>query len=100
MKACHFWTDIGKGVFELFYLRDKDKHEVDFLMTQNKKPWMAVEVKSQDTAWSGSFDAFRKHIAIPYCFQVTRVSCPKKVWQDERGVCGILDANNFLAHLP
>lgn len=100
LKACHFWTDIGKGNFDLFYLRNKEKQEIDFLMTKNKKPWVAVEVKLQDPSWSPSFNAFRKHISIPYCFQVTESSYPKKIWQDEYGTCSILDANDFLAYLP
>ena len=29
-KAIHFWNDTGQGEFSLHYLRDKDKHEVDF----------------------------------------------------------------------
>lgn len=100
LKACHFWTDIGRGVFDLFYLRDKDKNEIDFLVTKDKKPWIAVEAKSQDTTWSPSFTPFRKHISIPHCFQVTQVSCPKKIWQDERGICCVLSANDLLAWLP
>ncbi len=100
LKASHFWTDIGKGVFDLFYLRNRDKNEIDFLITKNKKPWVAVEVKSQDTAWSPSFQVFRKQIHIPHCFQVVKVAHPTKVWHDEFGTCAILDANHFLTHLP
>ena len=47
LKACHFWTDTGEGLFELFFVRDKEKREVDFLIVKNKSPWMLVEVKSQ-----------------------------------------------------
>jgi predicted AAA+ superfamily ATPase len=46
LKAVHFWTDMGFGKFDLFYLRDKDKREVDFLITKNEKPWIMLEVKS------------------------------------------------------
>lgn len=34
LKAAQLWTDIGLGNYQLYYLRDKDKHEVDFLMTK------------------------------------------------------------------
>ena len=34
------------GEFELFYIRDKQKREVDFLMTKDHEPWMLVEAKS------------------------------------------------------
>ncbi len=46
IKACHFWTDTGEGFFELFFVRDREKREVDFLITRDKAPWMLVECKS------------------------------------------------------
>ncbi len=46
LKAVHWWTDIGLGTYDLYYLRDKAKREVDFLVTRNNKPWFLVEVKS------------------------------------------------------
>lgn len=45
-KAAHYWTDMGMGTFELYFLRDKNQREVDFLMTKDDKPWLMVEVKS------------------------------------------------------
>jgi predicted AAA+ superfamily ATPase len=45
LKACHFWTDTGEGNFDLFYLRNKEKQEIDFLITKDRKPWLAVEAK-------------------------------------------------------
>ena len=32
LKAVEAWTDLGFGEFELCYLRDKKKREVDFLV--------------------------------------------------------------------
>jgi len=46
LKAVHWWNDRGFGDFDLFYLRTKDRKEVDFLITQNGSPWFLVEVKS------------------------------------------------------
>ncbi len=46
LKAVHWWTDLGLGQYELFYLRDKEKREVDFLVVKNSKPWLMVEVKT------------------------------------------------------
>lgn len=45
-KATQFWTDRGFGEYGLYYLRDKDKREVDFLVTKNGVPWFLVEVKA------------------------------------------------------
>lgn len=71
LKAVHFWTDSGFGKYELYFLRDKDKHEVDFLITQNKKPWMMIEVKSSGKeAISASLHRFQSQLNIPHVFQV------------------------------
>ncbi len=44
MKATHVWTESGMGQFGLHFLRDKEKHEVDFLVTKNQKPWFIADV--------------------------------------------------------
>jgi predicted AAA+ superfamily ATPase len=46
LKCCQYWTDTAQGEFELYYLRTKDKREVDFCVTKSGKPWMLVECKS------------------------------------------------------
>lgn len=48
LKAVHFWTDRGLGDYDLYFLRDKEKREVDFLVTKNNNPWFLVEVKSSE----------------------------------------------------
>jgi predicted AAA+ superfamily ATPase len=44
LKAVEGWTDLGFGQFELRYLRDKRKREVDFLMLRDRRPWFLVVV--------------------------------------------------------
>jgi uncharacterized protein len=48
LKSVQGWTDLGLGRFELRYVRDKLKREVDFLVMRNAKPWFLVEVGSDD----------------------------------------------------
>ncbi|MFT3742263.1 MAG: ATP-binding protein [Gammaproteobacteria bacterium] len=70
-KAIHFWTDIGLGKYSLHYLRDKDKHEVDFLVTKNQVPWLMVEVKSSDnTRLSPNLEHFNRQLKVPHVLQV------------------------------
>lgn len=71
LKSTEFWTDQGKGTFELFFLRDKDQREVDFLITQNKKPWILLEVKkSAQASLSPHLLHFQKQINPEYIFQL------------------------------
>lgn len=71
LKAVHFWQDNGLGEFDLFFLRDKEKREVDFLVTKDRKPWILIEVKSSSKdSLSPSLKHFQEQIHAEYAFQV------------------------------
>lgn len=65
LKAADFWTDTGEGTFELYYLRSKEKVEVDFLVTRDRRPWLAVECKLSDEVPSPAFRTFLPHLGWP-----------------------------------
>jgi uncharacterized protein len=69
LKAVQGWTDLGLGSFELRYLRDKLKREVDFLVVRDRKPWFLVEVKTSDTSLSNSLSHFHKATRAQHAFQ-------------------------------
>ncbi len=72
LKAVHAWTDFGLGDFDLYYLRTKDQKEVDFLVTQNKEPWILVEVKStMKAALNPHLAWFQTKTGAKHAFQVT-----------------------------
>jgi len=70
LKAVEGWTDLGYGEFELYYLRDKEKREVDFLVTRDRKPWFLVEVKAADTHLSSALAHFQARTGAAHAFQV------------------------------
>lgn len=71
LKAVHWWTDIGLGKYELFYVRDKEGAEVDFLIVKNAKPWMLIEVKtSANQHISAHLQHFYQQLQPEYAFQV------------------------------
>ena len=39
------WSENSADRYVLFYIRTREKEETDFLIIQNKKPWMMVEAK-------------------------------------------------------
>jgi predicted AAA+ superfamily ATPase len=49
LKTCHYWTDTGEGEFDLFFLRNKEKREIDFLIVRDGIPWLPVEVKMSES---------------------------------------------------
>ncbi len=70
LKAVEGWTDLGLGKFELGYLRDKEKREVDFVVIRDGKPWFLVETKARDDSVRGSLEYYQKQLRAPFAFQV------------------------------
>lgn len=76
MVACHLlkavegWSDLGLGSFELRYLRDKLKREVDFVVVRDGKPWFLVEVKKADVTLSPTLGYFQAATGAEHAFQV------------------------------
>jgi predicted AAA+ superfamily ATPase len=70
-KAVDLWTDAGYGEFGLFYLRDKAKREVNFLVTKERTPCFLVEVKSSaDGGLTPAISYFKKATGAPHAFQI------------------------------
>ncbi len=66
-----WWTDIGLGSYQLYFIRDKEKREVDFLVTRGEKPWLLVEVKtSGKTKLSRNLARFQEKTGAPHALQV------------------------------
>ena len=70
LKAVDGWNDMGLGAFELGYLRDKEKREVDFLVARDGKPWFLVEVKQRDEKTSSALAYFQRQLDAPHAFQI------------------------------
>lgn len=76
MTACHLlkavecWTDLGLGEFELCYVRDKQKREVDFLVLRDRQPWFLVEAKKGCDKLSPSLAYFQGEIGARHAFQI------------------------------
>lgn len=70
LKLCHFLTDIEGYKTRLYYLRDVEGREVDFLVTIGEKPWFAVEVKTSSNKISKHLKYFMNRMEIPLLFQV------------------------------
>jgi len=71
LKAIHFWTDMGLGKYELFFVRDKDKNEVDFLIAKEHVPWILIEVKkSANSALNPALYRFQKQLRVKHILQL------------------------------
>lgn len=71
-KEIHFREDCFGETRKLFYLRNKDKKEMDFCITADEKPKMMVEVKWKDDSLSSNFEVFRKFFPDVRMVQVVK----------------------------
>ena len=71
LKATHWWTQDGRGDFGLHFIRDKQKHEVDFLVTRDRQPWFLVEVKTSGGArLSEALALFQSQTGAEHAYQL------------------------------
>ena len=70
LKAVETWTDLGFGEYDLYYLRDKNKNEVDFLVVRDGDPWTLVEVKTTETTPTGALSGMQRQLGAPLALQV------------------------------
>jgi hypothetical protein len=95
LKFCHMLRDRDGYDVELWYVRDRAGHEVDFLVTLDRKPWFAAEAKLTETAIAPALRYFRDRLQIPRVYQVVK-DCTRDVVDD--GV-RCVPASTFLAAL-
>jgi len=74
LKLCHYLHDHEGYKTELYFLRNVDKKEIDFMVTVNRKPWFAVEAKLAEADISNSLFYFRERLKIPHVYQVIKQS--------------------------
>ena len=96
LKSCHFWTDTGEGDFQLYYLRNKEKQEIDFLIVKNKRPWLAIESKLTDP--NIDFKSTRKfldHLNCPF----VQIIKEENVFKVENNIA-LMSAGRAFSGLP
>lgn len=71
LKAVEAWTDLGLGQFELRYIRDLQKREVDFVVIRDGAPWFLVEAKHADARLSKNLAYFQQQTGAPHAFQIS-----------------------------
>jgi predicted AAA+ superfamily ATPase len=101
LKACHYWTDTGEGNFDLSYLRNKEKQEIDFLITKDGKPWLCLEAKLREKEIDNR--VVNKFMSYLHC-DFVQIVLPNDVWRLEKSEADtnklIASASHVFAELP
>jgi hypothetical protein len=72
LKLIHFLRDRDGHKLELYFLRNQEKKEVDFLVAIDSTPWFAVECKLNDESPWPPLRYFRDRLQIPFVYQLVR----------------------------
>jgi len=72
LKLCDNWNDLGYGDFSLHYVRDREKREVDFLITERAKPFALVEAKLTSSEVDPSLRYFTQRLKPRHAIQIVR----------------------------
>lgn len=99
LKYCDYLTDTGVGDYELRYLRNKEKKEIDFLLLKNNKPWFPVEVKLNQAKLSENWKVFLPQIKCPYALQVVNKPGVFEICELGKYKVLIISAEEFLRYL-
>lgn len=95
LREIHFIEDTTGSRVALHYLRDKEKHEVDFLLLIDNKPSLMVEVKVNDDTFSPSLFRFHNFLNEAAPIQIVYNLKRKK----SKGPAKMLPAHEFLHDL-
>lgn len=97
-RAVTLWTDFGLGEYELWYLRNKEKEEIDFLITANGRPTFMVEAKFSDPTVSPNLIKFQNALKIPAIQLVNQPKVGRIIRNDNNHIL-VASAADWLAGL-
>ena len=99
-KAVSLWRSLGQANTELFYLRDKEKREADFLLTENGKPFIIIECKYAREEMSENLLMFQKKTGAPLAIQLLHKPGVTKKTTLNGQTQWVISAERFLELLP
>ncbi len=82
--------------FQLHYLRDRNGQEIDFLISHNSKPKLAIEAKLSDTQPVSAFRTFCEQLSLKHALQV--VAEPERERSFASGL-DIISAKRYLSEV-
>jgi predicted AAA+ superfamily ATPase len=81
LKEIYYLNDTEGEDYSLHFLRDKDHNEVDFLIAKNKRPILAIEVKTSDIEIGSGFKKLTSQLLIHFP-ELKRIQLVKNLDRD------------------
>jgi len=88
------WNTSTADKYDMFYLRNREKKETDFLITKNNKPYLMAEVKLSETKMEQHHKRFSQELGKIPVVQILKKSGVLKV-EDDRFF--VVSADRFFA---
>ncbi len=99
-KAARNWRETGAGDIGLHYVRDKEKREADFLLTERDRPICLVECKTSDGPFSPSLAHFQRRLDAPIAVQLVHESGICRKTKNDGREQWVVSADRWLGLLP
>ncbi|MFH1479325.1 MAG: ATP-binding protein [Candidatus Omnitrophota bacterium] len=99
LRAVDTWNEHGYGRFGLHYIRNKEKEEVDFLISENNDPILLIEAKYSDDKPANSLVNFQDILHVPAIQLVNKENVLKYIKNKHQKIL-IITAHRWLASLP
>jgi len=100
LKAVRLWKAMGEGDPQLHFLRDKEKREVDFVLSEKGKPICLVECKATGENLAPHLLHFQKKLSVPSAVQVLHKTGVCKKMHIEGLTQWIISADHWLSIFP
>ena len=85
LRCVNRWNELGLGDFDLRYIRNAQKQEVDFVIIKGTRPLALFEAKLSDAALSPACRLFADTLKIP-CYQLVAHTGAEEAFPDNRFV--------------
>lgn len=98
-RAVTLWNDMGYGDFSLHFVKNKEGQEVDFLLADDRKPFLLIEAKMADEQPSKSLQIFQRALKIP-AVQLMNEGDSYRLLSNDKNKILIAPAYQWLSQLP
>jgi len=100
LKAVRLWKAMGEGDPLLNYIRDKEKREVDFVLSEKGKAFCLIECKTGEETFAPNLFHFQKKLSVPIAIQLLHKTGVCKRLHTEGLTQWIISADQWLPILP
>jgi len=100
LKATRLWKATGEVQLNLDYVRDKEKREVDFVLSQKGRPLCLIECKVAEPSLSPSLIYFQQKLRVPHAIQIIHQTGICKKLRAEGFTQWVISADRWLSALP